>query len=41
VKKIGEKEDKINFMNHVAKVGGEGDWHNMVFINEISYLLRR
>lgn len=34
-------KDKANLMNNVAKAGGEGDWHNIVSNNEISYLLRR
>jgi DNA/RNA endonuclease YhcR with UshA esterase domain len=39
--KITFKEEKVrkkyktNLMNHVAKAGNEGDWHNIVSNNEI------
>jgi hypothetical protein len=36
-----KEKDKTNLMNHVAMAGGDGDWHNIVSNNEISYLLRR
>ena len=40
-KREGKIVDKTNLMNHDVKAGGEGEWHNIVFNNEISYLLRR
>ena len=35
------EKNKMNLMNHVAKAGGEGDWHDIVSNNEISYHLSR